>query len=313
MSNSKEESRWSNIALRILVNTASHPIEYAKVLIQIGHEPIPPRATTTILGQPALALPNIFQYVKYIKTVDGFVGCYRGLFPKLCANAVSAIAFQKAAESITFENEPDKQIDDDELPDNERRIRCFNELLRDLASRIAAIIASHPLDVITLRMMAQFVGGENKYNGLLGSVVEIYRENGITGYFAGLVPRLIGNIASLVIASTATYAINKYIIQDREMRNYTAASMTFLASAITYPFLVVSHCMAVNDCGLVAGLPPQMPIYQSWVHCWSHLSANNQLKRGSSVLWRYYTGPHVIMNGKPILISKDNFYLQSAQ
>lgn len=35
MSNLKEESRWSSLALRILVNTASHPIEYAKVLIQV--------------------------------------------------------------------------------------------------------------------------------------------------------------------------------------------------------------------------------------------------------------------------------------
>ncbi|XP_012257319.2 mitochondrial carrier homolog 2-like isoform X2 [Athalia rosae] len=312
MSNFKEESRWSNIALRILVNTASHPIEYAKVLIQIGHEPIPPRATTTLFGQPALALPNLFQYVKYIKTVDGFTGLYRGLVPKLCANAISTVAFQKTAESITFVNEPDPQIDEDDLPEHERRTRCINELVRDLASRIVAIIASHPFDVITLRMMAQFVGGETKYT-VFGSVVEIYRENGISGYFAGLVPRLLGNIASLIIASTATYAINKYIVYDREMRSYTAATMTFLASAVTYPFLVVSHCMAVNDCGLVAGLPPQMPIYESWTHCWSHLSANNQLKRGSSVLWRYYTGPQVIMNGKPIRISKENFYLQGTQ
>ncbi|XP_046735414.1 mitochondrial carrier homolog 2-like [Diprion similis] len=308
MSNFKEETIWSNIALRILVNTASHPLECAKVLIQIGYEPIPPRATITIFGKPALALPNIFQYVKYIKTVDGYAGCYRGLVPKLCANAISAFAFQKTAESITFANEPDKQIDEDDLSDSERRVRCINELLRDLASRIAAIVASHPFDVITLRMIAQFVGGETKYNGLVGSIIQIYRQNGISGYFAGLVPRLIGNIASLILASTATYAINKYIIQDREMRSYTAASMTFVASAITYPFLVVSHCMAVNDSGLAAGYPPQMPIYESWIRCWAHLAANNQLKRGNSVLWRYYTGPNVIINGKAVYINKDNFY-----
>ncbi|XP_015519875.1 mitochondrial carrier homolog 2 [Neodiprion pinetum] len=308
MSNFKEETIWSNIALRILVNTASHPLEYAKVLIQIGYEPIPPRPTITVFGKPALALPNIFQYVKYIKTVDGYAGCYRGLVPKLCANAISALAFQKTSENITFANEPDKQIDEDDLSDNERRIRCINELLRDLASRIAAIVVSHPFDVITLRMMAQFVGGETKYNGLVRSIIQIYRQNGISGYFAGLVPRLIGNIASLILASTATYAINKYIIQDREMRSYTAASMTFVASAITYPFLVVSHCMAVNDCGLAAGYPPQMPLYGSWIHCWAHLAANNQLKRGNSVLWRYYTGPFIIINGTAVYVNKDNFH-----
>lgn len=80
----------------------------------------------------------------------------------------------------------------------------------------------------------------------MGSIIEIYRENGISGYFAGLVPRLLGNIASLVIASSATYAINKYIIQDREMRAYTAASMTvspFLARRLTNFTVLTSLCV----------------------------------------------------------------------
>lgn len=58
----KEERLWSNIAIRMLVNTISHPLEYAKVLIQIGYEPISPKNTRTLFGKPALALPNIFQY-----------------------------------------------------------------------------------------------------------------------------------------------------------------------------------------------------------------------------------------------------------
>lgn len=67
----------------------------------------------------------------------------------------------------------------------------------------------------------------------------------------------------------------------------------------------------INLLRLIAGLPPQMPIYNSWLDCWSHLSATNQLKRGNSLLWRYYTGPQVIINGKPIPINKYNFHLQS--
>lgn len=35
MGREKEERLWSNIAIRMLVNTISHPIEYAKVLIQV--------------------------------------------------------------------------------------------------------------------------------------------------------------------------------------------------------------------------------------------------------------------------------------
>lgn len=58
--------------------------------------------------------------VRYIKSVDGFSGCYRGLVPKLCAYTVSAIAFEKTSESIKFENESDKKIDEDDLSESER-------------------------------------------------------------------------------------------------------------------------------------------------------------------------------------------------
>ncbi|KAK2575052.1 hypothetical protein KPH14_008792 [Odynerus spinipes] len=311
MISQQKEPVWSSIAIRMFINTISHPIEYAKVLIQIGHEPIPPRPTVTLFGQPALALPNVFQYVRYIKNVDGFTGCYRGLVPKLCAYTISAIAFEKTSECISFSDEPDKNIDDEELSEPERRTRCIHEFLRDLISKMVGIVVSHPLDVVMLRMMAQFVGGETKYNGLFRSFAEVYKENGIMGYYAGLVPRLIANAAVIVLVSSSTYVLNKYVIRDQELKTYTASTMKFLATTVTYPFLVVSHCMAVNDCGLVAGLPPNMPIYNSWLDCWAHLSSTNQLKRGSSLLWRYYTGPQVIMNGKVIPINKDSFYFQS--
>lgn len=312
MVSSKDESLWSGTACRVAVNAVSHPIEYAKVLIQIGHEPIAPYPTTTIFGRPALALPNVYKYIKYIKSVDGFTGCYRGLVPKLCAYTVSAIVSEKTAESIKLRQGESHQVEpEDDDDDEERAEKYIQDFLRDLISRAVGIIVSHPLDVISLRMMAQFVGGETKYCGLIQSVIEIYKENGISGYFAGLMPRLIANAATLAIVSSSTYIINKYIITDREMKNFTASTMTFLATTITYPFIVVSHCMAVNNCGLVAGVPPQMPIYTNWLDCWSHLSTTNQLKRGSSLLWRYYTGPTNIINGQPFPIPVTSFYMKS--
>lgn len=44
-----------------------------------------------------------------------------------------------------------------------RRKKCISEIIRDVISRTVAIIVSHPLEVISLRMMAQFVGGETRY------------------------------------------------------------------------------------------------------------------------------------------------------
>lgn len=306
MTNSKNESTWSGIALRLLMNTVSHPIEYAKVLIQIGHEPVPPYATTTLFGRPALALPNVFQYVAYIKSVDGFVGCYRGLGPKLCASTVSGITYQKVYEGVRFEdNKVTTNVD--ELSEEERRRRFLQDLSREIACRTCAIIASQPFTVIAVRMMAQFVGGENKYSGILCSIKEVYNENGLFGFFSGVVPRILGEVASLIIASSLTFVINAYLVDDHDLRTYTSASMTFIAGAITYPFQVVSNCMAVTNSGLTAGRPPQMPLYISWTDCWSNLSHMNQLKRGSSLLFRYYTGPQVIIQGRPVVVSKNDF------
>lgn len=306
MSSKPNEKQWQNYAVRIALNTASHPIEYAKVLIQIGYEPIPARPATTLFGRPALKLPNVFQYVRYIKSEDGLTGCYRGLVPKLCGNIISAIACHQVLQQI------EKEESEGEVETTENRQLTEQDLFirntrKDVISRFTAIIVSHPFHVITVRMMAQFVGGETKYNGLFGSIGEIYRENGVLGFFSGLIPRVLGDLLSIILANSLAFALNTYVFEEAELKVYSTATMNFLASAITYPFQVVSNCMAVTDSGLMAGSPPHMPIYTSWLDCWSNLSEKNQLKRGSSLLLRYYTGPQVVVAGQPMLLTKAQF------
>lgn len=62
--------------------------------------------------------------------------------------------------------------------------------------------------------------------------------------------------------------------------------------------------MAVSKSGLTAGQPPAMPLYENWVNCWLDLSRQNQLKRGSSLLIRYYVGPQVIISGRAVPVPK---------
>jgi len=300
----QRDNHWSNYALRLIVSTASHPLEYAKVLIQIGYEPIAPRPTKTLFGKPALKLPNIFEYVKHIKSVDGFKGCYVGLVPKVCGNLASALASQKVIEHMDVEK--DENLEEQEELEEEKKKELFlKSVKKDLLSRTVAIAISHPFHVVTIRMMAQFVGSEAKYSGLFGSVVEIYKENGIQGFFSGLVPRVLGDALALIMASVLAYAVNTYVFEEKELQMYTSATMSFIASAVTYPFQVVSNCMAVSGSGLAAGSPPQMPYYGSWMDCWSDLSRRNQLKRGSSLLIRYYVGPQVIIGGRAVPVAKD--------
>ena len=52
---------------------------------------------------------------------------------------------------------------------------------RDAAKRVVVVMATQPLYVVAVRSMAQFVGGERKYDGILAPVKEILHENGIIG------------------------------------------------------------------------------------------------------------------------------------
>ncbi len=57
--------------------------------------------------------------VKYIKRVDGIVGCYRGLAPKIVGTIVSSIGSEKVAIKLGFEKIPDDNKDESELSDEE--------------------------------------------------------------------------------------------------------------------------------------------------------------------------------------------------
>lgn len=45
--------------------------------------------------------------------MDGFVGCYRGLGPKLCAYTINNITYQKVHEQIIFENDSVAETDEE--------------------------------------------------------------------------------------------------------------------------------------------------------------------------------------------------------
>lgn len=70
-----------------------------------------------------------------------------------------------------------------------------------------------------------------------------------------------------------------------------------MASSFTYQFQVVASTLAVNNAGLAVGHYPFTSNYKDWYECWRSLAETKQLKRGSSVIGRYYTGPTSRING----------------
>ncbi|KFQ20980.1 Mitochondrial carrier 2, partial [Mesitornis unicolor] len=190
--------------------------------------------------------------------------------------------------------------------------QVLKETSREMVARSAATLITHPFHVITLRCMVQFIGRETKYSGTLSAFATIYREEGILGFFAGLVPRLLGDILSLWLCNMLAYLINTYALENggsrapllgapwglkvpflflqvstmTEMKSYSQAVTGFFASMLTYPFVLVSNLMAVNNCGLAGGLLPYAPTYSSWLDCWSQLHREGNMSRGNSLFFR---------------------------
>lgn len=79
-----------------------HPFDYAKTLIQLGYEPIAPVADFTLTGKPALYLPSVFSYIKYIKDRDGLVGLYRGFRFTLANQLISSYAADYTYELLDY-------------------------------------------------------------------------------------------------------------------------------------------------------------------------------------------------------------------
>ncbi|KAF6207961.1 hypothetical protein GE061_016410 [Apolygus lucorum] len=287
-----QEVTLSSLGLRICLDTLTHPLEYAKFLIQIGHEPLPPYPTKTIFGRPIMGLPNVFKYIKYIKTMDGISGCFRGCVPKMVGRTIGSATATAVVNYIEKDEKNGKsEAELKELSEDEKLWILRSSMVKDMIGRTCLVFVSHPFIVISNRMMAQFVGGEDVYSGFFSSIREIFREQGIWGLFSGVMPRWVGDMLYVGVSSLVIYGINNYLIADYEFKSFTTPSVQYLTSTLAYQFYVVSSCMTVNDCGLAAGLPPHMPIYKSWWSCRQHLSINSQLNRGHSLVFRYYLGP----------------------
>nr|KAF6343212.1 mitochondrial carrier 2 [Pipistrellus kuhlii] len=278
----------------------SQPLMYVKVLIQVGYEPLPPTIGRNIFGRQVCQLPGLFCYAQHIASIDGKRGLFTGLTPRLCSGVLGTVVHGKVLQHCQETEKVEicllfdfQEVGPGSVPKEAPSSfdHVIKETTREMLARSAATLITHPFHVITLRSMVQFIGRESKYCGLCESIVTIYREEGMIGFFAGLIPRLLGDIISLWLCNSLAYLVNTYALDSgvstmNEMKSYSQAVTGFFASMLTYPFVLVSNLMAVNNCGLAGGCPPYSPIYTSWLDCWNMLQKEGNLSRGNSLFFR---------------------------
>ncbi|XP_064160760.1 mitochondrial carrier homolog 1-like [Anguilla rostrata] len=270
------------------VTAITHPLLYVKLLIQVGHEPLPPTVGTTMFGRKVLYLPGFFSYARHIIRVDGKRGLFRGLSPRVMSSAISTIVRSKVKQAVPAED-TEQVSNRDDLKTSFRKV--VRETSHEMVVQCLSRIATHPFHVISVRCMAQFVGREVKYRGLFSCIAKIFQEEGVGGFFVGIIPHVLGEVIFLWCCNLLAHLINTYAVDDNfsqapAVRSYTKFVMGIAVSVLTYPFMLVADLMAVNNCGLAAGLPPNSPVFKSWAHCWRHLSVQGQLFRGSSFFFR---------------------------
>ncbi|CAG0878902.1 unnamed protein product [Cyprideis torosa] len=162
---------------------ATGQIRNSLVPREMGYEPVPPYATHTLLGKPAIGLPGLLSYLGHVKKADGFLGLWRGLQPKLVLVAVQGISCQAglnlfdwatgipppSSECTSEPGDPD-EVDDYIQESTGVLVRkAATAVVRDCTGKAVAVVCSQPFHVITIRCMAQFIGRETKYKLIAGS------------------------------------------------------------------------------------------------------------------------------------------------
>ncbi|EDW05905.1 mitochondrial carrier homolog 2 [Drosophila mojavensis] len=290
----KPHEFW-RFVLRMGLGAVMHPYEYAKVLMQLGFEPMPAIISTNWLGRSTLFLPSANHYLRYIRHIDGVPGLYRGLFARVVGNTVYATFSESLVNLLGWRH----------LEMRAHPFRGYlSNMLRDALIVTTGLAISHPFYVIAVRQMAQFVGREVIYSSLKGSVEEILAQAGPLGLYVGFVPRLLSDLGILFCTSTLTAICARFGLFNSRRGEYNSVLIQFGAVMLFYPLQVVGACMACSGSAVAAGAPPYMPVYGQWVDCLSDLVARGDHYRGAFMFRRALPKVQVQRSLDPFTVSR---------
>lgn len=277
-----------------------YPMKFVHVLIQLGYEPVEPERRYSIVFQRYMYYwPGVIGYARAIARRDGWRELYRGVTGNfltevitVCAGSLLSPLIGNLVEKIPLSVVPSNG----DTPDNEDNIDTTRAILvrgvqlfcRQLLLRSTVEIIRQPLITIHVRMIAQHVGKETLYNNVWSALSEIYRREGVAGFYKGVVPTILGVVLSTVMHVTLWVGLEliaKMITQDVGKTMVRSIIRPFMISYIprsySYPFELMRTVMAANDSGLKIGMEPHVPRFTNWTECYRHLKSQRAMYRGS--------------------------------
>ncbi|XP_055343005.1 mitochondrial carrier homolog 2-like [Paramacrobiotus metropolitanus] len=307
--------------------TAVQPFNLAQVLMQIGYEPFPARPGVDIFGRSAYYLPSVLDYLQHIRKEAGFKGLFLGLGPTLGV-VIGGIYAYKGSERlvkyiydewylgrpVTLEVKRFGFLEPADVSGRSSNAMEFGmlrfepketvgisytaanfaeDLLKEISVVSLSMAATWPLQVIAFRTMAQFVGGEKLYDGLIGSIQEIANTEGLSGFFRGLFPMWYSYVSVTSVTYIAVFAYASYNTTNPINLRLVAAAAGAVANSFFYPLKLTARLFAINGARLAAARPPVTPHFAKWRDLHNYLVLSGESKRGSSMIFRKVTGPKV--------------------
>ncbi|KAH0618780.1 hypothetical protein JD844_018251, partial [Phrynosoma platyrhinos] len=266
-------------------------------LLKVGHEPLPPTVGRNLLGSKVLYLPGFFTYARHIVEVDGKKGLFRGLSPRILSSTLSTVSRGQVKKkslsnsSGVIANLSDASqsrlvlclfafffisqafpLEDMEHVSNKDDVKTSlrkvaKETSHEMMMQCVSRVISHPLHVISMRCMVQFIGREIKYRGVFSSIVTIWKEEGLWGFFVyglpkdwriqkleeqrfkrGLVPHILGDVIFLWCCNLLAHLINTYAVDDNFSQASVIRSYTKFVMGVTcWPPSICSYIFLLDS------------------------------------------------------------------
>ena len=266
-----------------------HPIEVMTTLVQLGYEPLPPKFNKNIFGRTQLQFPGFFTYTKFIISRDGIFGIYRGLKYNLAYNVTYRFVYKNVnhlqKQTSVFAPLSSKE----EMYANPKNLALT--LASGIISNFTALAVAYPIHVMMIRSISQFIGQETHYDSVAGAILDIYITGGLSGFYAGFTAYFLSQYAFFCIETLGQYILRNYTDKSLELweNNYLLSAINIVSRPLIYPFRMVSTVMACNGSSAVSLVASAYtgPEYDNWVQCWRALYRHGEIKRGSSLFWRY--------------------------
>ncbi|KAI4525545.1 mitochondrial carrier [Schizophyllum commune Loenen D] len=247
-SSSAPPSRWSVNSMiagaggGLVASIATCPLDVIKTKLQ---------AQRFIQGQPGYL--GIIDTIKYIGKTDGFRGYYRGLGPTILGYLPTwAIYFSVYDGVKTYFGEAPLGEETHERLYPAAQPKGYQPVMREhpwslhilsaMGAGMASTVCTTPLWVIKTRFMTQ-APGEVRYRHTLDAARTIYRTEGLSAFYRGLLPSLLG--ITHVTVQFPLYEHLKIIARDGDEPLTTqsillcSAASKMVASIVTYPHEVI--------------------------------------------------------------------------